>query len=817
MHVPGDVLGTVVAMRPWCLRARRFRLAGGVALGLLLVLCLPSPCAWAQTPKWLTSGSQATEQRASATEPSLKEQMAAVHERLDALRKRLAESPPAESNAPLPARVTSEEWTEVRHLLGGMEIQYHKHLDSLRALEEVRRSQQELKQEGERWQRFTEPPPYPVSFVDDLWNQVRAKDREIQVGRVDLEFIESLLDDARAQLKPVRQALRQADERLAAARGTGEVVRARWLRDLAELRSRHAEATVAALESERQRKTEALAYRLGERDLLQRKALTALRLSPLSEGDRDAKLAVLADEQREIRAEIERMATEEKKTQDQLHAAREELRERSARRPPAEGQGARDDLAPLQQKLDTLKVEADLANFVLRMLRLLHQANGIQVQTWERRYRLEQEKSTKAIDDAVASSTQSLDRVRLLRAHVLSEFDLMQRRLDFQRRRLAAWQPGDGERSLAERELGAYERGEVFLRRVLAKADEVDALLSNWQEGMRLQREASSLVERMRGLIATFAEVAGQFWNFELVAVEDRIIVEGRELVGKRSVTLGKILQVVLIVVVGLWLTVYLAARGRRIMLRLYPGNESRALLIHRVLVLLAGVGLIVFALGTVNIPLTVFAFLGGALAIAAGFGAQNILNNFISGLILLIERPIKLNDIVEVEGIRGHVTNIGSRCCHVRRFDGIDMLIPNSSFLEKSVTNWTLSDPRLRFTVNLRAAYGSTIREVVALIKLGVEHHPRVLKDPAPEIYLQNFGESAFEFRVDVWVDIAVESNWQRVVSDLRVRIDELFREAGIVIAFPQRDIHLDVVQPIKIEMPQARSEPVEPSPRVR
>lgn len=120
--------------------------------------------------------------------------------------------------------------------------------------------------------------------------------------------------------------------------------------------------------------------------------------------------------------------------------------------------------------------------------------------------------------------------------------------------------------------------------------------------------------------------------------------------------------------------------------------------------------GLIVFALITVNIPLMVFAFLGGALAIAAGFGAQNILNNFISGLILLLERPIKVGDIVEVEGIRGQIANIGGRCCQVRRFDGIDILIPNSSFLEKNVANWTLSDQQLRFTITLAAAYGSTV-----------------------------------------------------------------------------------------------------------
>ncbi|MBU2571788.1 MAG: mechanosensitive ion channel [Gammaproteobacteria bacterium] len=117
------------------------------------------------------------------------------------------------------------------------------------------------------------------------------------------------------------------------------------------------------------------------------------------------------------------------------------------------------------------------------------------------------------------------------------------------------------------------------------------------------------------------------------------------------------------------------------------------------------------FSLVRVHVPLTVFTFFGGALAIGAGFGAQNIISNFISGLILSVERPIKLGDIVDVEGVRVKITHIGGRCCQVHRFDGIDMLIPNSRLLDKSVTNWTLSEQSIRCTVMVGIAYGSPVR----------------------------------------------------------------------------------------------------------
>ncbi|MER2552488.1 MAG: DUF3313 family protein [Thauera sp.] len=120
---------------------------------------------------------------------------------------------------------------------------------------------------------------------------------------------------------------------------------------------------------------------------------------------------------------------------------------------------------------------------------------------------------------------------------------------------------------------------------------------------------------------------------------------------------------------------------------------------------------------------------------------------------------------------------------------------------LEKNVTNWTLSVQRLRFTVTCRVAYRSVVRHVMKLLRRAVDEHPRIRHDALPDVFIQQFCDSAFEFRTDFWLDIRQEPNWLRVMSEVRVRIDELFREAGIVFALPQRDLHVDVVAPVRVE----------------
>jgi len=166
-----------------------------------------------------------------------------------------------------------------------------------------------------------------------------------------------------------------------------------------------------------------------------------------------------------------------------------------------------------------------------------------------------------------------------------------------------------------------------------------------------------------------------------------------------------------------------------------------------------------------------------------------------------MIERPIRIGDIIEVDGKAGKVEDIGARCSRLMLFSGVDILVPNSKLLEQNVVNWTLSDQKRRYSVKVGVAYGSPTREVSKLIMKAVEDHGKILKTPEPVVAFQDFGDNSLIFEVFFW--LALQSTDSRIVcSDVRHRIDRLFRDAGIDIAYPQRDIHLDFVKPLDVRV---------------
>jgi small-conductance mechanosensitive channel len=198
-------------------------------------------------------------------------------------------------------------------------------------------------------------------------------------------------------------------------------------------------------------------------------------------------------------------------------------------------------------------------------------------------------------------------------------------------------------------------------------------------------------------------------------------------------------------------------------------------------------------ALAILGIPLTAFAFVSGAIAIGVGFGAQNIINNFISGWILMGERPIRIGDYIELGEVRGRVEAINNRSTRIRRTDGVHLLVPNSALLETTVTNWTLMDDLARSSVQVGVAYGSPVRKVQELMLDICHEHPEVLRDPEPEVFFQDFGDSALVFEAYFWLRASSEGGRRRVRSDIRFAIDAAFAEHGIAIAYPQRDLHVD------------------------
>jgi potassium efflux system protein len=210
----------------------------------------------------------------------------------------------------------------------------------------------------------------------------------------------------------------------------------------------------------------------------------------------------------------------------------------------------------------------------------------------------------------------------------------------------------------------------------------------------------------------------------------------------------------------------------------------------------------VLISLRIIHIPLTAFAFVGGALAIGVGFGAQNLINNFISGFILMAERPIRVGDVIDIEGTFATVEDIGPRSTRIRTGDNIHVLVPNSSFLEKNIVNWTLSDKMVRAHIAVGVVYGSPVRKVEALLLQAVAENEKILKHPNPLVLFKDFGDNALLFYLYFWVSMDTLIERLIIESNIRFRIDDLFREAGIVIAFPQRDVHLDASKPLELKI---------------
>jgi small-conductance mechanosensitive channel len=205
-------------------------------------------------------------------------------------------------------------------------------------------------------------------------------------------------------------------------------------------------------------------------------------------------------------------------------------------------------------------------------------------------------------------------------------------------------------------------------------------------------------------------------------------------------------------------------------------------------IVLIVGIFIVLDNAGIHLGALTVFA---GAVGVGVGFGLQNIASNFISGLVILAERPITVGDRVEVAGIVGQVQHIRARSTVIVTNDNITMIVPNSKFIDSPVTNWTYGDPRVRFRIPVGVAYGSDIDKVRAALIAAGKENPHTLSDPEPSVFLEKFGESSIEFELVVWSS-EMSYRPRRYRSDLNFAIEKKLREAGIELAFPQRDLHI-------------------------
>ena len=208
-------------------------------------------------------------------------------------------------------------------------------------------------------------------------------------------------------------------------------------------------------------------------------------------------------------------------------------------------------------------------------------------------------------------------------------------------------------------------------------------------------------------------------------------------------------------------------------------------------------VGIIV-AFQFVGIDLSGLAVIFGLLSVGIGFGLQNVTANFVAGLVLLFERPIRIGDRVTVGDVEGDVEEISMRATKVRTLNNISIIVPNSEFTSSNIVNWSYGDPRIRLDIDVGVSYGSDLDLVLRSLKEVALESPRVLKNPEPDVLLREFGESSWNMRLRLWID--TPEGHHRIRSDINCAIVRKFRENGIEIPFPQRDLHLRSPLPLPL-----------------
>jgi small-conductance mechanosensitive channel len=275
-----------------------------------------------------------------------------------------------------------------------------------------------------------------------------------------------------------------------------------------------------------------------------------------------------------------------------------------------------------------------------------------------------------------------------------------------------------------------------------------------------------------------FVLVLQRFELFRPAVGAIETVLDARLQAGELNVSVGHVFGFVA-VVFGAWVTsrvvVFMLEEDVYPRMQLARGIPYALSTMIRYGLLLAG---FFAALATLGLDLTRLTVLVSAFGLGLGFGMQQIINNFVSGLILLFERPVQVGDLVEMKELNGEVLRIGIRSSQIRTAEGAEVIIPNSDLIQNRVTNWTLSDRRRRVSLGIGVAYGTAAQRVLALLLDVVRHDPRVMTVPPPEALFTGFGASALEFQLRFWTE---DTRWMRLKSDIGVAIQDALREARI------------------------------------
>ncbi len=265
-------------------------------------------------------------------------------------------------------------------------------------------------------------------------------------------------------------------------------------------------------------------------------------------------------------------------------------------------------------------------------------------------------------------------------------------------------------------------------------------------------------------------------WN-SLLAIWNYSIFETAD---KQKVLIGNIILGIVFFIIGTSIVTRVNAALKKKLSKILP-EQSMVNSLERLSYYFFMVIMVIFVLDVARVPLTVFTVIGTTLALGIGLGSQNIVNNFISGIIIMIERPIKIGDIIEIKNIAGKVTNIGARCTSIKTSKNINILVPNSSILQDVIVNWTLEDTMLKVSLELLLENKTDIAEIDQMILSVLSKNPHVLKSPEPQILLKGLCKNGYDLDVEFWIDLAEEGKSHYIINDINRDLLPLLKLKGV------------------------------------
>ncbi len=704
----------------------------------------------------------------------------------------------------VPADITPDELEERRRILEGTALIATQWLKNIETAATLHNTTETGSAGDSMWTGFKETPPYSILLVDELKNERDAIQAKLDSYQATLTNYTHLVNGSIVDAKAAEDAVSARMVDLQRSGNAGQAA-ASWRLEAARENSRKMAARSGLYQSDADNLVHLIAAATTELQLTNQKVKVATANYHFSDEDFVKLRKIAAERKQTLHREAAEIAKRLSVAISQLDEAQASLDSLTS---PSAGEAKPEDLDLAKFRVEVIQGRVDSLRTIAGWYDGLPQLEDVTLDAYKNRRAYLDAKSPQERLEAITSLNWILDRIKAWDTVLSNEISTSEADLSQLESRATSITAEDPRFPFLDQQRATKTEKLALTRRISQTINSQQQLFSRWIDEFSPQNRKSGFAEKLSIMVIQTRAAVKELWSFEVMNFKDEVVVDGQTITGKIPVTLGMLLRALLFFAIGYWISLRIARRVQNTLVSKGRIEVAQSNTLRNWVMILVSVFLGLGTLAFLRIPLTVFAFFGGALAIGLGFGLQTLIKNFISGIIVLVERKVRVGDVLDVQGLIGTVTEINTRSSIIRSPDEVETMIPNSMFLENQVTNRTLSSKEMRRTLQVGVAYGTSPGKVMDLLKESAERHGLVLKSPEPFVVFDDFGDSALLFSLYFWLEQKPSINPMIVTSDLRLMIEKRFSEAKVAFPFPQRDVHLMSGKPLQVQW-AAQAEP--------